>query len=48
MAEVTTTNPTLLDLIKQLHDDEFLPIIDTLIEEFEALEDYGKACRDKQ
>lgn len=39
MATITSTNPTLLDLIKQLHDDEFLPIIDTLVEEFEALED---------
>jgi len=39
MAPLTSLNPTLLDLIKQLHDDEFLPIIDTLIEEFEALED---------
>ncbi|MCD6396970.1 MAG: hypothetical protein J7L71_05480 [Spirochaetaceae bacterium] len=36
---IVSLNPTLLDLIKQLHDDEFLPIIDTLVEEFEALED---------
>ena len=39
MATITSTNPTLLDLVKQLHDDEFLPVVDTLIEEFEALED---------
>ena len=39
MADITSANPTLLDLIKQLHDDEFLPVIDTLVEEFEALED---------
>ncbi len=39
MAEITSVNPTLLDLIKQLHDDEFLPVIDTLMEEFEAIED---------
>lgn len=39
MSTIVSLNPTLLDLIKQLHDDEFLPIIDTLVEEFEALED---------
>ncbi len=39
MATIVSLNPTLLDLIKQLHDDEFLPVIDTLVEEFEALED---------
>jgi len=39
MATITSTDPTLLDLIKQLKDDEFMPIINTLMEEFEALED---------
>ncbi len=39
MATKTSTDPTLSDLIAQTKDDEFLPIIDTLKEEFEALED---------
>lgn len=39
MATKTSTDPTLSDLIAQTKDDEFLPIIDTLMEEFEALED---------
>ena len=39
MATVTSTDPTLTDLIAQTKDDEFIPIIDTLMEEFEAIED---------
>jgi len=39
MATITSTNPTLLDLVKQMKDDEFLPVVDTLVEQFEALED---------
>ena len=39
MATITSTNPTLSDLVKQMKDDEFLPVVDTLVEEFEALED---------
>lgn len=39
MASKTSTDPTLSDLIAQTKDDEFIPIIDTLMEEFEALED---------
>ncbi|MDA3886148.1 MAG: hypothetical protein PF638_11200 [Candidatus Delongbacteria bacterium] len=39
MATKTSTDLTLTDLIAQTHNDEFIPIVDTLMEEFEAVED---------